>query len=129
MTEYRNRPRQVPTEKASYFFSDIGNYTGHNAVSLKEFARKIKELNEKSLEFHLRQGDFENWMNGVLRDEELARQVKELGNKNLAGENLRDPLSSIISKRLEQSTVTRAAQRIYNMRMQTSWKRNQSGEA
>jgi hypothetical protein len=54
--------KPVPREKAFYFYSDIGNYTGKSAASLKEFAEKIEDVDVKSLGFHLRRGDFENWI-------------------------------------------------------------------
>ena len=52
----------MPRENAFYFFTSIGNYTGENAASLEEFVRKIKEVDAKSLEFHLYRGDFEKWV-------------------------------------------------------------------
>jgi hypothetical protein len=57
--------KNVPREKAFYFFTSIGNYTGKSASSLKEFMEKINEVNVKSLEFHLYRGDFEKWINEV----------------------------------------------------------------
>jgi len=54
--------RTLPREKAFYFFTSIGNYTGESASSLKEFMEKINEVNLKSLEFHLHRGDFEKWI-------------------------------------------------------------------
>jgi hypothetical protein len=113
MAEYQSALKPVPIEKAFYFFSSIGNYTGKSAASLKEFFQSIKEVDEKSLGFHLQRGDFENWISGVLSDEELARQVKELRRENLAAQDLRNRLHEIVSKRLEQltrqSTVARSA--------------------
>ena len=48
--------KPVPREKAFYFYSDIGNYTGKSAASLKEFAEKIEDVDVTSLGFHLRRG-------------------------------------------------------------------------
>jgi hypothetical protein len=61
--------KSVPREKAFYFFTSIGNYTGESASSLKEFMEKINEVNVKSLEFHLYRGDFEKWIDEVLEDD------------------------------------------------------------
>jgi len=60
--------RTVPREKAFYFFTSIGNYSGVSAASLKEFVEKVNEVNIKSLEFHLYRGDFEKWLDEVLED-------------------------------------------------------------
>jgi hypothetical protein len=94
--------KPVPREKAFYFFTSIGNYTGESASSLKEFVDKINEVNIKSLEFHLGRGDFEKWISEVLQDEELALEVKKLQKFNLVGDSLRSQLCVTVSKRLKQ---------------------------
>lgn len=75
--------KMVPREKAFYFFTSIGNYTGESASSLKEFMEKVNEVNVKSLEFHLYRGDFEKWVNDVLQDGELAGDMRRLQNSIL----------------------------------------------
>lgn len=94
--------RIVPREKAFYFFTSIGNYTGASALSLKEFMEKINEVNVKSLEFHLYRGDFEKWVNDVLQDGELAGDIRRLQKLNLVGEALRNQLSLTVSRRLRR---------------------------
>ena len=91
--------RTLPREKAFYFFTSIGNYTGESASSLKEFMEKINEVNLKSLEFHLHRGDFEKWIAEVLEDNELAEEVGKLQKLNLTGNALRNRLYLIVSKR------------------------------
>jgi len=54
--------RTLPRDKAFYFFTSIGNYTGKSASSLEEFVKKILDVNIKSLEFHFYRGDFEKWI-------------------------------------------------------------------
>jgi Family of unknown function (DUF5752) len=93
-----------PREKAFYFFTSIGNYTGVSASSLKEFTEKINEVNVKSLEFHLNRGDFEKWVSEVLQDNELSWELKRLQRLNLSGDNLRNQLYSIVSRRLRNLT-------------------------
>ncbi|MEM3579658.1 MAG: DUF5752 family protein [Candidatus Bathyarchaeia archaeon] len=93
--------KTVPREKAFYFFTSIGNYTGESASSLKEFMEKINEVNVKSLEFHLYRGDFEKWINEVLQDEELAAEFRKVQKSNLTGEVLRNQLHEIISRRIK----------------------------
>lgn len=96
--------KTVPREKAFYFFTSIGNYTGLSAFSLKEFMEKINEVNVKSLEFHLHRGDFEKWINEVLEDQELASEIRKLQKFNLAGENLRNQIYIAVSRRLKRLT-------------------------
>jgi len=94
--------RKVPRENAFYFFTSIGNYTGENATSLEEFVRKIKEVDAKSLEFHLYRGDFEKWVAENLEDEELAEKIMSLKSLSPSGDSLRNQLYLIVSKRYEK---------------------------
>lgn len=96
--------RTVPREKAFYFFTSIGNYTGTSAASLKEFTEKISEVNAKSLEFHLFRGDFEKWIDEVMQDEELAEDIRRLQKSNLEGDSLRNQLCLSVSRRLKLLT-------------------------
>lgn len=94
--------RALPREKAFYFFTSIGNYTGESATSLKEFMEKINHVNVKSLEFHLYRGDFEKWITEVLEDKKLAEDVGKLQKTNSLGDHLRNQLYAIVSKRYQQ---------------------------
>jgi hypothetical protein len=96
--------RTVPREEAFYFFTSIGNYIGVSASSLKEFMERINDVNVKSLEFHLYRGDFEKWIAEVLRDEELAGDVKGLQRFRFAGDALRNQLGAAVSRRFKQLT-------------------------
>jgi hypothetical protein len=96
--------RTVPREKAFYFFTSIGNYTGESAGSLKEFVEKVNEVNVKSLEFHLYRGDFEKWITEVLQDEGLALEIRRLQRFNLTGDALRNQLVATVSRRMKQLT-------------------------
>jgi len=94
--------RKLSRENAFYFFTSIGNYTGENAASLEEFVNKIREVNVKSLEFHLYRGDFEKWVAEVLEDKELAEEIKSLQNLKPVGDALQGQLYLIVSKRFEK---------------------------
>jgi len=104
--------RTVSREKAFYFFTSIGNYTGESVSSLKEFMGKINDVNLKSLEFHLYRGDFEKWISEVLQDEELAVEVRKLQKFNLTGDALRNQLYVILSRRLKRLTSQPSPTRI-----------------
>jgi len=96
--------RAVPREKAFYFFTSIGNYTGVSASSLKEFMERINEVNVKSLEFHLYRGDFEKWLTDVLEDPELVGEIKKVQRFNLTGDALRNQLYVTVSRRYKRLT-------------------------
>lgn len=97
--EFRGKPlREIPKEKAFYFFTSIGNYTGEKAHSLHEFLEKVKEIDIKSLEFHLYRGDFEKWIREVLGIRELAEKMDEIQKLNLRGETLRTLIYETVSR-------------------------------
>jgi hypothetical protein len=93
--------RSLPRDKAFYFFTSIGNYTGESAASLEEFVKKILDVNVKSIEFHLYRGDFEKWIAGTLEDNALADKIKRLKELKPIGIDLRDRLYLIVSKHYE----------------------------
>jgi len=95
----------VPREKAFYFFTSIGNYTGASALSMKEFMEKVNEVNVKSLEFHMYRGDFEKWVSEVLQDGELATDIRRLQKLNLMGEPLRNQLFLTVSRRMRRLSI------------------------
>lgn len=66
---------------------------------MEEFVRKIKEVEVKSLEFHLYRGDFEKWAADVLEDEQLAHAIRSIQNFKPIGETLRDQLHLVVWKR------------------------------
>jgi len=94
--------RELTRNEAFYFFTSIGNYTGKCATSLEDYVRKIKEVDIKSIEFHLYREDFEKWVTETLEDKELAQEIKNLQKQNLTEESLRQKLHAIVSKRYEQ---------------------------
>jgi len=94
--------RELTKNEAFYFFTSIGDYTGEYAISLGDFVRKIKEIDTKSIEFHLNRGDFEKWFTQTLEDKELVQEIRNLLKQNLTGESLRQKLHSIVSRRHEQ---------------------------
>ncbi len=100
--------RNVNREEAFYFFTSIGNYTGESASSLDEFQQKIKDIDVKSLEFHLFREDFEKWIAQTLGDSKLPDEIEILRNQKITGNALRDRLYFMVSRRLKElkSTVT-----------------------
>ena len=94
--------RVLSRNNAFYFFTSVGNYTGQRAMSLEEFAHKIREVEATSLEFHLYRGDFEKWTDEVLEDNELTGRISAVKLLEPVGNALRDQLDFAVSKRLEE---------------------------
>ena len=94
--------RTLSRKNAFYFFTSVGNYTGQSAMSLEEFANKIREVETTSLEFHLYRGDFEKWTDEVLEDNILTERMSAVKLLEPIGNSLRDQLYFTVSKRLEE---------------------------
>lgn len=87
---------QVPSELAFYFYAGVDKPLGFSAQSLEEFYRLVRQVCSDSLEFHLYRGDFERWLQDVLKDGELAEAVASLKTAELKGEELRKEILKAI---------------------------------
>jgi hypothetical protein len=94
--------RRLPKERAFYFFTSVENYTGESAASFEDFLERIKQVDIKSLEFHLCRGDFEKWIAEILEDKELAEEALNLRDIMPTRDILRKRLVAIIAKRREK---------------------------
>ena len=83
------------------FYTDVGKefFTGVMVWSLKGFAKALQSVDEKSIEFHNRRGDFERWAEYSLRDQVLAQQLRTIKTLNNKGKLLRKALAQIAQKR------------------------------
>jgi hypothetical protein len=90
---------RVPEDMAFRFYRGIGSYTGVTAESLSDFLDKLATIDLRVLEFHLPRKDFENWIRGVLGDEELADELGRIGARGLSGENLRSAVLDVLRER------------------------------
>jgi hypothetical protein len=93
--------RCITFEKGFHFFTNSGNYTGITAISLSEFAEKIKIVSARSVQYHFRRRDFQRWVNDVIGDVELANRIARLDTE-LSSENLRKELLKIVRKRIRE---------------------------
>ena len=99
--------RRVGDAEAFCFNRTLGIYMGQKANSLEEFLQKVKEIAAESLEFHLYREDFEKWIVLAIGDARLAKDVKAMREqKATTGNDLRERLSIIISKRLKELKST-----------------------
>ena len=76
--------RTITNRNAFIFYEDISNQTGDLATNLFEFCRQITEITSKCLVFHMKRGDFENWIRDTIGDIELANRIGKLKNNKLA---------------------------------------------
>ena len=92
----------LPEWKRFYFYDREGQYLGRTAASLWEFREALGVVSLGSLQKHLEQGDFEHWLHEALHDEELARRVHKVRDRNLMGEALRQALLEVVIDRYEE---------------------------
>jgi DNA-binding HxlR family transcriptional regulator len=99
----------LPQEKCFHFYTGIGpnKFTKMSACSLSDFKEKAKRVDPKSLEFHVKRGDFAKWCKDVLGDAELAKEFERLRTSNLYGEVLRTRVTGLIDARVERLTSGR----------------------
>lgn len=69
--------RTLTMEEAFHFSSPSG-YIGYTAFNLDQFCDLIRVVPADSIEFHQQRGDISNWIEHVLGDEDLARSVRGL---------------------------------------------------
>jgi len=88
----------LPYDKAFHFYAGVGKPLNLHAHNISDFANNIEKASLESIQFHMNRGDFEAWFNG-LGDQELAKKVALLKQKNLVGEDLRKQLHEIVEQR------------------------------
>ncbi len=88
----------APQDKGFYFYLEENNCTGQVALSLKSFYDIVKTIDIRSLQFHTRRGDFENWIKDVLYDDELACEIAAIRSENVVGEALRNKLCEVAGR-------------------------------
>jgi len=95
--------RTVSDEEAFYFNMRRGGkivHTGFVAHNLEMFVDMLKHVDQRSLDFHLKEGynDFAAWIRDVFRDEELASEVAAM-----RWWEPRSKLICLIQERLDES--------------------------
>ncbi|MCL5672458.1 MAG: sugar phosphate nucleotidyltransferase [Thaumarchaeota archaeon] len=88
----------VPREKAFYFYTSLGAYTGRMASSIDEFLEAINTVPLHSLEFHMARRDFEKWAKDVVRSMVLADRLRDMRRKGLLGEELKSGLVGCVER-------------------------------
>jgi len=95
----------VVYDKAFFFYEDIGKPNGNFAVSLSDFCNKINTIDVKCLAFHLKRGDFENWIQETIGDMELSKRISKLKTNKTVLRNqkaLRNKLHATVRDRVAE---------------------------
>jgi hypothetical protein len=91
----------LPEPKRFYFRTREGKPLG-TAASLWEFRERIVDLPADSLLYHAERGDFTAWCSGVLHDEELARRISKIADRQLSRDAMRHALLKTVTERYEE---------------------------
>jgi len=97
--------RVVPRHEGFHFYKGPGDDTGKVAVSLVDFADKIRSVDIRSINFHFTRQDFEKWMRNVLGDVELSRRISKI-KRDSHGEKLRSEIIQTVKSRIEELRST-----------------------
>jgi len=92
--------RTVGSQEAFYFYEAIGKPTGETARNLNEFLDKVKTTKAESVRFHLQRKDFQNWVEKILGDAKLARELGRISKSN-AGD-ARVTIAETVESRIKQ---------------------------
>ncbi len=105
--EARLRAAILTANEPFLFHTGIGKeyYTGTMAWSLKGFIKAAETVDVKALEFHIGNGDFESWVKGSLKDDDLAVQLAEIKAADKKGEALRRAITAAATKRFATLTL------------------------
>ena len=99
--ESRLRTATLTANEPFLFHTGTGeeNYTGIMAWSLKGFAKALREVDAKALDFHNARGDFEHWAEHSLQDKLLSSEFRQIRNAKLEGAVLRKAMTEAAEKR------------------------------
>ncbi len=90
----------LPIDKAFRFYTDYDQYTGRYARNLEEFSESIREVDSRSIRFHIRRRDFQAWIRSI-NDPDLASQIDSLTGLEPSDEVLKKRLNEIVKARIE----------------------------
>ena len=90
----------LPIDKAFRFYTDYDQYTGKYARNLEEFSESIREVDSRSIRFHIGRRDFQTWIRSI-KDPDLASQLDSLTGPEPSDEVLRKRLYDIVKTRIE----------------------------
>jgi hypothetical protein len=92
--------RTVKDQEAFYFYEAVGRPTGEIAINLTDFLDKVKSAKSESLAFHLQRRDFQNWIEKILGDSELAGKLGRISSSN--GDDIRLSIYRTVENRINE---------------------------
>jgi hypothetical protein len=92
----------VSEEKAFNFYSDIDRPLGISASSIQEFSQRLKDLDPKSIAFHIHRNDFQKWFDDAIGDKEFAAKLSKFKNLKLPPEKMKNKIYDEVKKRMRQ---------------------------
>jgi NDP-sugar pyrophosphorylase family protein len=98
----------TPLEKAFYFYSSFGEYTGILATTIDGFLDALEIVPIESVEFHTKRRDYERWTRDVLLSNELADCIGDIRRMAVTGERLRRDLIRVTQKWADEVVSPRA---------------------
>jgi alpha-amylase len=91
--------RTVHNHEGFYFYEALGEYTGKNAMSLKDLAKMLQVVDVQSVDFHFGREDFRRWIQFILGDVDLASRINRIP-QDTRGEKLRNALIKTVNERI-----------------------------
>jgi len=91
--------RTVHKHEGFWFYRAPGDYTGKNAMSLKDFEKTLRMVEVQSLDFHFSRGDFRRWVQFILGDVDLSSRINRIP-QDTRGEKLRSNLIVTVDERI-----------------------------
>ena len=83
----------------SFFFRGPGGKLNLRAQNLTAFSQLLMGVDDETFLYHLRRGDYDAWLRGVIKDGELAAEVEKLRNSNRPPLELRHLITDAIDRR------------------------------
>jgi hypothetical protein len=93
--------RTVHNHESFYFYKALGEYTGKNAMSLKDLAKMLQIVDVQSVDFHFSREDFRRWIQFILGDVDLSVRINRIS-QDTRGEKLRSTLIKTVNERIEE---------------------------
>lgn len=103
---------EVAQYKAFYFFEEIDKYCGTYANSLIVFSNVLTNIDRKSLNFHFKRRDFENWIRTTIGDTFLADEINKI-EESIDEDELLETVCGLVEKRLIELKKLLAAEEPY----------------
>jgi len=92
--------RTVDDHEAFYFYEAIDKPTGEIARNLSDFLDKVKYAKSETLVFHLHRKDFQNWVEKILGDSKLARELGNISTSN--SDEIRMRIHETVENRIKE---------------------------